>query len=138
MCFLAFVCHSAQWRAAVIGIGNALASLSLILLTLGYKVGKTIFLFGIISTLDDKQWQTCTLFSLNKWHTTSCQVAKLLLDYLEDVALGDPLDGHVVDAEHALAQKQPEEAAHVRHEAVAVVHHVLLPEKNEFKVPAKN
>ena len=48
MCFLAFVCHSAQWRAAVIGIGNALASLSLILLTLGYKVGKTIFLDGTI------------------------------------------------------------------------------------------
>ena len=70
MCFLAFVCHSAQWRAAVIGIGNALASLSLILITLGYKVGNPIFLFGIISpldqgtfilyVLDDKQWHKCT------------------------------------------------------------------------------
>ena len=45
MCFLAFVCHSAQWRAALIGIGNALASLSLILLTLGYNVRMTIILW---------------------------------------------------------------------------------------------
>ena len=80
MCFLAFVCHSAQWRAAVIGIGNALASLSLILLTLGYKVGKT----NPMDTIDDKQWHTCSYSVLKlivnidmPWLTISCQVAKL-------------------------------------------------------------
>ena len=44
------------------------------------------------------------------------------------MATRDPFDGHVVDAEHALAQQEAEEAADVRHEAVAVVHDVLLPQ----------
>ena len=59
------------------------------------------------------------------------QVAKLhnlLLPKLPNMATRDPFDGHVVDAEHALAQQEAEEAADVSHEAVAVVHDVLLPQ----------